>query len=951
MRPLLGGLVDQAANIGGGKLPVRGFGKRARRLFVQVDHGRGAAGACFGDGVEGAGGEHVAAQHQIGFTGGDALGVDVGRRARDAHVGGHRAVLLRHAGHVERGGAFVFQMRGHPQQRAHGNHARTANARDENVVGLRAQRWQYRRGQFGKIQAAAGAQPRLAQRAAHHGHKAGAEAFDARQILIAGGLVDHALAPQRGFQRHQGGAVRLHAAIAAAFAHGLVNERAQRALRVLAFLASAALLGRAGLVINDDRHAGVVAQLALYGVQILAVVNGHQLRQAAARGVALNFFAHQRNARHAFGGHLLRQHGHGEGAVDRLTAGHGHRVVVENLVGDVHLRAHRRAQRQRTRVEIGAVAQIGKHVRALGEGRLTNPGRAFAAHLAQRFVLVWKDPRRHHMAADAGQRDAAVRHMGGRVVRAARAVIGRAHRGVDRFAEHRFLGVQKTQPRGNEIALVKARNAARNHARNLRNREIGLRREQPFAAWMHPFALIVELANDLRAHVRLPVVELLFQLVFNDLALFFHHQNFFQTAREFADAVRLEGPGHGHLEHADADGRRVVFVDAEFFQRFQHVHIGLAGGNDPKPRVGRIDGGVVEPVSARVGQRGVNLVVLHQRFLLARLCEQQVQRLAAVKAALGHDEIRREDRFDPERIGLDRRRGFHRVGQRLKAHRAAGEARHRKAVQAELDVLVDVAGIEHRNHRGRKEVVALVRQRGGIRAVVVARHQQHAAVAGGAGVVHVLEDVPAAVDARTFAIPQREHAVVVRAARQFHLLRAPYGGGGQFFVNAGGKHHVMRGEMRFGLPERFVETAQRRAAIAGNKAAGVTSGGQIAPPLDEHQADERLNAGEIHASGIGDVFVDERDLLHHVLLGPDAPGRRRWTGRWRGIDRAPRQRNGILPRRVVPAGEVACAQPGIPGLPPPSGSAGHLLEHRRHEDSLFSARQKRCLFFHQDSPK
>jgi hypothetical protein len=42
-------------------------------------------------------------------------------------------------------------------------------------------------------------------------------------------------------------------------------------------------------------------------------------------------------------------------AVNGLATGHGHRIVVENLEGDVHPGGHRGADSQTARVEVGAI--------------------------------------------------------------------------------------------------------------------------------------------------------------------------------------------------------------------------------------------------------------------------------------------------------------------------------------------------------------------------------------------------------------------------------------------------------------------------------------------------------------------------------------------------------------------------------------------------------------------
>src|SRR5258707_529367 len=59
-----------------------------------------------------------------------------------------------------------------------------------------------------------------------HGHEAGTKAFDAGKVLVARRLVDRALAAELGLERRHRDAVRLHAAIAAALAHRLVDDHA-----------------------------------------------------------------------------------------------------------------------------------------------------------------------------------------------------------------------------------------------------------------------------------------------------------------------------------------------------------------------------------------------------------------------------------------------------------------------------------------------------------------------------------------------------------------------------------------------------------------------------------------------------------------------------------------------------------------------------------------------------
>ena len=157
-------------------------------------------------------------------------------------------------------------------------------------------------------------------------------------------------------------------------------------------------------------------------------------------------------------------------------------------------------------------------------------------------------------------------------------------------------------------------------------------------------------------------------------------------------------------------------------------------------------------------------------------------------------------------------------------------------------------------------MVGLVRQRRRLRRVVVAGEHQHAAVLRRAGEVRVLEHVAAAVDAGTLAVPHREHAVDVRARVQVDLLRAPDRGRGEVLVQPGLELDVRAVEELLRLPQRLVEAAERRAAIAGDEAGGVEARLRVALALQDQQADERLDAGEEDAAGAELVLVVERDV-------------------------------------------------------------------------------------------
>ena len=354
---------------------------------------------------------------------------------------------------------------------------------------------------------------------------------------------------------------------------------------------------------DQDGDAGGVAQLALHAVQLAAVEDVDAGGQALGILVLVRIIAGDHDAGHAFGRQLACHHRHVQIAVDMLAAGHRHRVVVQDLVSDVHFSGHRGADGQDAGVEVGAVAQVGEDMAGGGERRLAQPGDAFAAHLGEGLGAVGLDPVRHVVAADAGHRAAAVRHLGAGVVRAAGAVVRHAGDGFARLDQLRLFFIVELQAVVDHRAVEDQRQPAGDGAGDHRRGQLAGGRQQPIAVRQRPFALFGELAHHPRAHVVAPVVQLFLQLVFDDLAFFLHHQNLFQALGELAHAFRLQRPHHAHLEDAQADFGRLRLADAQVVQRLHHVQIALAAGDDAEAGLGRIQRDVVELVFAGIGQR------------------------------------------------------------------------------------------------------------------------------------------------------------------------------------------------------------------------------------------------------------------------------------------------------------------------------------------------------------
>jgi hypothetical protein len=144
--------------------------------------------------------------------------------------------------------------------------------------------------------------------------------------------------------------------------------------------------------------------------------------------------------------------------------------------------------------------------------------------------------------------------------------------------------------------------------------------------------------------------------------------------------------------------------------------------------------------------------------------------------------------------------------------------------------------------------------------MIVAGEEQHAAMRRGAGGVGMLQRIGRAVDAGTLAVPDAEDAVDGGALVEIDLLAAPHGGGGEVLVDAGLELDAAALEEALGRPQCVVIGAERRAAIAGDEAAGLEPRGGVALHLHDRQPDERLDAVEIDAPRLQIVFIVERDL-------------------------------------------------------------------------------------------
>ncbi len=178
--------------------------------------------------------------------------------------------------------------------------------------------------------------------------------------------------------------------------------------------------------------------------------------------------------------------------------------------------------------------------------------------------------------------------------------------------------------------------------------------------------------------------------------------------------------------------------------------------------------------------------------------------------------------------------------------------------------------------------------------------------------VGVAEHVAGAVEAGALAVPNAEHAVVLALAAQLGLLRAPQRGGRQVLVQAGHELDVVGLEDALRAQHRRFQRGDRRAAVTRHVARGVEACLHVAGALGQHQAHDRLGAGQQLPALVESVLVVEADdMLGHMGLQLRRGPRRRPHASPAGKSSGRCNRDARVYRRS----QTWSARLGLPGHP------------------------------------
>jgi len=347
----------------------------------------------------------------------------------------------------------------------------------------------------------------------------------------------------------------------------LIKMRASGSVRSPRLRRRRVSAAQAGLVINQDREAGSFAQQPLHGIELVAVTHVHAGGQSGIFFISLVGDDH--HAPRALRHDLIRDLRHSELALDRLSAGHGDRVVVENLVGDIDAGRCRGADRHETAVGVGAIAEILKDVLLAREWRLSDPIGAFAAHMRERGGLAPRHEQGHGVTAYAGHRAAALRQAGRCIVRASRA----EERGAANADGRRRPALETFEPID---ALRERFDVGPETFKPCRDGTRHQDRCQLAGARQERHRIFIGLAGHARTAGCIRIEKEPHQLVLDEAALFLDDENFFEPLGKSAQLRRLERPRQPHLVESNAERSGVTLVQSELRQRLADIEIGFS---------------------------------------------------------------------------------------------------------------------------------------------------------------------------------------------------------------------------------------------------------------------------------------------------------------------------------------------------------------------------------------
>ena len=181
------------------------------------------------------------------------------------------------------------------------------------------------------------------------------------------------------------------------------------------------------------------------------------------------------------------------------------------------------------------------------------------------------------------------------------------------------------------------------------------------------------------------------------------------------------------------------------------------------------------------------------------------------------------------------------VGGHLEADPEAGIARQREPRAAQVEHFLDIAREEDRHLGVVKRDFRRRRNGGRLGRGVIAGDGQNTAPPPHARQVGVLERIARPIDPGAFAVPDAEHAVVLRPRHQVGQLGAEDGGSAEVLVDARQEPDMMLLEDPLAGLEQEVEPAEGRPAVSGDQGRRLEPGLLVGLVLVDRKAHQSLD--------------------------------------------------------------------------------------------------------------
>ena len=241
-------------------------------------------------------------------------------------------------------------------------------------------------------------------------------------------------------------------------------------------------------------------------------------------------------------------------------------------------------------------------------------------------------------------------------------------------------------------------------------------------------------------------VERIAQLHLDERALLLDDDDLIEAIGEAPGDLVVERVDHAHLQEPDPVGAEPRLVEAEQLQCLEHLVVAPARRDDAEPRSRCVVGDPVQTVrrcvQAGEWETGLEDLLLDRaRHPGPDLAADTAPVRRPVPLELG------QHRADAARTDVDHRRAVGHRGDDLDAAPQADESRNGDAVQAEVEHLLHVAGVEDGQVEVGQRPLRRRRQRRRLARGVVACEREHAAEGVGARVLGVADGVAGPIDA------------------------------------------------------------------------------------------------------------------------------------------------------------------------------------------------------------